>query len=882
LRIYYDESYPKDFPAVNVILEDDLPSRGSYAILKIVAVQPETKSSCSGNTCTLYEGESVTANVGGGNYVVKINFLSYSSVKLEVSKTITYSLSVGGTFKLKNGYLKVKNIFFSDYVGGGRYVIFELIEPTCTDSDGGLDYYTKGYVTNNIDYSLGDECFASNSLREYFCEGGSYTSINYNCFDNEICSDGACVYVEKLPPLPPVSADTSRVTCTLDVNSNIVSCSIEGEKNFTIDWGYNRPIYNVKKVFIRYKNDMWEYNDSITSNLSYVPLISIEGDDLGNILQFYFSPFWGRIHDNSRSIIEWAYLGTSLRISNIEGYDINKIPKAGDYTTKGIKIIEPFMNSLQNKIIFELSPSFEREIVSCDEIMTKSYSSEGASKCKDNNVVADVIYQNKRALDCIMYECLGEEICVNGTSFCVLDIGCDAVKESPYKVYNYKCKDNNIVSDLSLEDHKMAFDCFVKECSEKEPCISGSVCCASEPEKIFPIGVFEVDAIPSEEQVQKMKELNINTILAGRWFLGLAEEYDLKVILPNVLGWGVPNTNTITDAINHYCSSDSLIRYYLEDEPGGSDQYHIDKKNFNKGAQSILEKYDPKHPGITTYSNYPEPVSQTVEELKPHELMMDLYPMGNREYSDNELRQRLDSFADELKFGKETAEKHNIDFWFVPQVHGIKDESGNILLRQPSTQEEMEMVNLAISYGAKGIMYFLYNSLITDGTGSSTARKWEIYEGLVDLEGKPNSLYYGVQEINSKLQKLSPVLIDLKWTGTINSKNINSDAGNFIGNLDIKSISGDVEVGTFENMDNPNKKYIFLVNRDLKNSQTINVEFTIPVFSLYDVFTEEETLSIKDKELGTFSINLEKADGKLFEIRNLSFLGRILRWIGID
>jgi hypothetical protein len=69
---------------------------------------------------------------------------------------------------------------------------------SCTDSDGGEDYYTKGTVSgyiNGVKYSYSDSCSQpgdTNPLNEYVCTSdGFYTPLSYDCPNG--CSDGACV-----------------------------------------------------------------------------------------------------------------------------------------------------------------------------------------------------------------------------------------------------------------------------------------------------------------------------------------------------------------------------------------------------------------------------------------------------------------------------------------------------------------------------------------------------------------------------------------------------------------------------------------------------------------------------------------------------------------
>ena len=63
------------------------------------------------------------------------------------------------------------------------------INNTCTDSDGGINYYVKGittYVGNVTDF-----CTSNNSLREYYCVTNGIESVNTTCSYG--CINGACL-----------------------------------------------------------------------------------------------------------------------------------------------------------------------------------------------------------------------------------------------------------------------------------------------------------------------------------------------------------------------------------------------------------------------------------------------------------------------------------------------------------------------------------------------------------------------------------------------------------------------------------------------------------------------------------------------------------------
>ncbi|MBI2664138.1 hypothetical protein HYX10_02235 [Candidatus Woesearchaeota archaeon] len=97
----------------------------------------------------------------------------------------------------------------------------------CTDSDGGANYYKKGYVTVcTIGDQFGscgqitDRCADETLLNEQICDGDGSTNtlVDFACPDG--CSDGACI--RGSPPPFPGPGDTVTGTFFLDKGWNLV------------------------------------------------------------------------------------------------------------------------------------------------------------------------------------------------------------------------------------------------------------------------------------------------------------------------------------------------------------------------------------------------------------------------------------------------------------------------------------------------------------------------------------------------------------------------------------------------------------------------------------------------------------------------------------
>jgi hypothetical protein len=181
---------------------------------------------CSDGAC-LKEGVTTTLpytcidSDGGYDIYVsgKATGVFWTDTKKEVREYFDYCLSYSGGPKngilnevyCEDGLVKAKTVYCDYGCVGGAYegACSKLKTETCTDSDSGLDYYTKGTVSgiqcdasgNCEDKTYTDICLndvndpminkPSNYVSEMYCDGAKTESKIYSCPNG--CKDGACI-----------------------------------------------------------------------------------------------------------------------------------------------------------------------------------------------------------------------------------------------------------------------------------------------------------------------------------------------------------------------------------------------------------------------------------------------------------------------------------------------------------------------------------------------------------------------------------------------------------------------------------------------------------------------------------------------------------------
>jgi len=180
----------------NIVIEDG--SAGGEAIVNGDDSTNQESNEESSSSNDLF----CTDSDGGKNYDIKGETCNEVDCRTDVCTSMPVSDNVVAEYYCEGNKRESVGGAFCDYKCENGACIPEP-EPTCTDSDGGMDYSVKGKViTENIPGNSGefeDKCLDSEELMENYCgpgqgynEGLEVAKVTiYKCPNG--CSNGACI-----------------------------------------------------------------------------------------------------------------------------------------------------------------------------------------------------------------------------------------------------------------------------------------------------------------------------------------------------------------------------------------------------------------------------------------------------------------------------------------------------------------------------------------------------------------------------------------------------------------------------------------------------------------------------------------------------------------
>jgi tetratricopeptide (TPR) repeat protein len=261
--------------------------------------------------------------------------------------------------------------------------------------------------------------------------------------------------------------------------------------------------------------------------------------------------------------------------------------------------------------------------------------------------------------------------------------------------------------------------------------------------------------------------------------------------------------------------------------------------------------------------------------------MMDYYPIdGNTPFPDagnytSELQSRIQNLAGVLRWNINQSNAYGTPFWYTPQIDYYDDlDNPGINLREPTTNEIKMMVNLSLTYGAKGIFYFLYWSCYFSNYNDQ-------YYGLVNEDGSkrtiiyPGTSYSGnkwetLKSINQNLATIGPTLINLTWQNAF-SIHQGQPTGTFITSVTTTDAANEryVELGLFK--DAANTDYFMLVNRRTLSSEGRNITVSLNNSGFKEILEVASGKKFIIASNGTFTDTFAPGEGKLYKISPLTY-----------
>jgi tetratricopeptide (TPR) repeat protein len=233
-----------------------------------------------------------------------------------------------------------------------------------------------------------------------------------------------------------------------------------------------------------------------------------------------------------------------------------------------------------------------------------------------------------------------------------------------------------------------------------------------------------------------------------------------------------------------------------------------------------------------------------------------------------------------VRYATNAAHTEGRDFWMAIQACSEYHEpTAYWRHRAPTPNELRAEAHLALCYGAKGIMYYLYPSFeMADG--------WRL-SGLVDIDNDygdpwelnassryvPNERWDAAQEINAKIDSLSDILLSLNWQDAfVSHPDAITSHATFVESLYSEEFGTDtsyVEIGEFQH--NDGTYYLMLVNRRCLSAEDQDVtvwidtslDTTRNICVLQDMYEQKGYTGVDGKFA---NIPLDPGAGRLFKL----------------
>jgi hypothetical protein len=202
-------------------------------------------------------------------------------------------------------------------------------------------------------------------------------------------------------------------------------------------------------------------------------------------------------------------------------------------------------------------------------------------------------------------------------------------------------------------------------------------------------------------------------------------------------------------------------------------------------------------------------------------------------------------------------------FWYYPYT------SRHLEYLEPEEEHFRFMAFCPIAYGAKGIVYFTYESI-------APLHHFNFSEALISWDGKPTKKYYYAKKINNYLEKVAgPIIMNNQYDGTYhvkfpaeyvkeNNENILNPSTAYVSHVS----NNNILLGIFKSKTD-SISYIFAVNKSLTTQKNIDFFFKKDIEPFIYEFPSssdfQEPLVLNRKELE----NLDALDNFKYRIKEI-------------
>lgn len=304
--------------------------------------------------------------------------------------------------------------------------------------------------------------------------------------------------------------------------------------------------------------------------------------------------------------------------------------------------------------------------------------------------------------------------------------------------------------------------------------------------------------------------------------------------------------------------ADNLWGFALKDEPGAAEFPALRERaegieRHHPGKLAYVNLFpDYATPGQLGAPDYETYVKRFVDICKPDVLSMDHYPIFRPEGGDGR-----DGYCRNLASFRKAALEAKLPFWnfFNTMPYGPHTD--------PTESQLRWQVFASIAYGAKGVMYFCYDTPQGDEFPKGGA--------VLAVDGKKGRHYEQAKRLNATLNAYGPTLMKLTSTGVYRIKPADDPAAVLRGSgmRDIPRGKGDPPgdylVGAFRHQDG--RRAVFLQNYHFAYSAWPTVVFDAPIEAVREIdpLTGRE-IAVYDESpaLPGTQISLADGEGRLF------------------